>query len=233
MLNPNEERQFEELKKKCRELHVMPPPEIMIGFQVYDKEGILIFDDVQRGHSWTRNFYNRMFGLLVGCLGDGTGQFGAGKMSAKQVNGTVYSSNSDGYCYNANQSWLFDIVVGTGDTAFSADDYALAALISDGTGSGQLSHQATTRGALAYTATPGSEKWTLSISRMFNNNSGDSIAVKEAGLATNAFTYPFNGASITANIYNERSVLSPMVVVPDGGRIIVTYAISMDYSSID
>lgn len=233
MLNPEEEAKFQELKDKCRELNVMPPPEIMIGFQVHDKNGALIFDDIQRGHSWTRNFYNRMFSQLVGCLGDGTGTFGAGKMSAKRSDGTVYSDDTKGYCYNSAKTWLFEIVVGTGDTPFSADDYALDTLIANGSGSGELSHLTTVRGALTYDSSVGAEKWTMAISRIFNNNSGGDITVKEAGLYTTSFDFPFYSISMTEPIYNERSVLSSTVPVPNGGQLTVTYNISMDFSAID
>ena len=61
MLDQKEESKYKELKDKCRELHVPVPPEIHIGLQVHDKEGNLILDDLQRGHSWNRNFYNLIF----------------------------------------------------------------------------------------------------------------------------------------------------------------------------
>ena len=46
MLNPIEEAKFAELKERCRELGVPAPPEVFIGVQVHDKNGVLIFDGV-------------------------------------------------------------------------------------------------------------------------------------------------------------------------------------------
>jgi hypothetical protein len=229
MLDKNEESKFRAFKQMARELKVPCPPEIFIGLQVFDKDDNLIFDDLQRGHSWNRNFYNRIFHHAAANLGDGSGLFQAGNMSAKQVSGTIYSNSSSGYCYNGSTTWDWVIRVGTSDTAFSAEQYGLGGLIADGTGSGQLSHQANVRGSLTYN----SKVWLQGWSRIFNNNSGAPITVREVGLATQAFNYPYHNVSVTSEIYNERSLLSPSVTVPDGGRLKVEYLIQMDFSAID
>lgn len=87
MLNPKEEKEFKKLRDICRNLRIPSPPEIFIGTQLRDHNGILLFDDVQRGHSWVRNAYNASFSHWSNCAGDATATFGAGKMSCKRYPG--------------------------------------------------------------------------------------------------------------------------------------------------
>lgn len=166
-------------------------------------------------------------------------------MSSKSIAGNVYYDNAKGYSRSPSYytNYIYDaaansvaggIVVGTGDTAFSADQYALATLIAHGTGSGQMSYEASTVGALAYTA--GTKTWKQTLTRAIINLSGSSITVKETGL------YQGHGSSANTGLFGqgygiaymvERSVLSPAVEVVNGAALTVTYEISMDFSAID
>lgn len=240
MLDIVEETKFSELRKLCSDLKVPAPPEIMIGFQVHDKNGVLIFDDKQRGHSWTRNFYNSLFGFCGNCGADGGSSFGTGYMSGKTTGGDIYSyTTAQGYfsSYNAlilgngfteNTSvGLFGIKVGTDDTAFSPEQTHLIAPISSGTSTGQLSHVPMVAGTITYTG--GTTTWKATLYRIFNNNSGAIITVKEAGL------YSQIGLYVPGLAYYlfERSVPSPSVSVAIGAQLTVTYEISLDFSAID
>ena len=221
MLDPQEEAKFDELKAMCRELKVPSPPEIMIGLKVHDKDGNLTFDDVQRGHSWTRNFWQNIGSFLTGGLkGDASGLFGAGYMSFKANIGTIYSNSS----YSGGMP-TYTIVVGTGDTAFNVNDYAMAGLIANGTGSGQFSYQSQSAVSRSYAA----KVWKGTFSRIMNNNSGGSITVKETGFNAELTAFGAN----TDTCLSERSVLSPTVAVANGAQFTVTYEISMDFSAID
>lgn len=243
MLNQEEEAKFNELKDKCRELKVPPPMDIFIGFKVHDKNGILIFDDLQRGHSWTRNFYNGMFGSCACACGDGGSSFGAGYMSGKNTGGSTGAMTytpmalssvnllSTGGYQNIATDATSGIVIGTGDTAFSAEHYTLASLIDHGNGSGQMYYQAmATKGSAnipTYTSSP--KAWQQVWSRIFNNNSGASITVKETGLYWKGYLLSTNNLVYMM----ERSVLDPTVAVANGAQLTVTYTISMDFSAID
>jgi hypothetical protein len=235
MLDPQEEKRFEELRGMCRELKVPAPPEIMIGLQVHEN-GVLTFDDVQRGHSWTRNFYNILFGIAASSGGDASGVFGAGYMSAKRSTGTIDSIASyspatatvTGGCTNAgNNSYIYGIVVGTDDTAFSSEQFNLAALVNHGNSAAQLYYQAMAIATVAYTG--GAKTWKATLRRIFNNNSGGSITIKEVGLGFYGYGY----AAGLLYYMLERSVLSPTVAVANGAQLTVTYEISMDFSAID
>jgi hypothetical protein len=96
----------------------------------------------------------------------------------------------------------------------------LGALIAHGTGAGQLTYQASGFNSKAYAL----KVWTATSKRIFNNNSGGDITVKEIGLYS-AYYYVY--------YLTERSVLSPAVTVPNGAQLTATYEISMDFSSID
>ena len=220
MLDQKEEAKFDELKGMFRDLKLPPPPEIFIGLQVH-KDGELIFDDKQRGHSWTRNFYN--YKCLIGTNATiaNTG-FGAGHMSDKNIFGN-YNGNLAllrGALATGGAETINGIVVGTSDTAFNIEQYALGALIANGTGAGQFTYQASAFNSKAYA----SKIWTSTCKRIMNNNSGGDITVKEVGL------YPqYNGVIFLM----ERSVLAPTVLVPNAAQLTVTYEISMDFSAID
>jgi hypothetical protein len=223
MLDPKEEKRFAELKSMCRELKVPPPPEIMIGLKVHDKNGILTFDDIQRGHSWTRNYWNCIAKLFTGYVGSGS-TFGAGYLTTKTLTASVGTTPTDlraAYFQGGLGAYYPGIAIGTGDTAFGIDQYTMVAQIATGTGSGQMIYnaQSTTTGSYV------GETWTSTTSRIFNNNSGGSITVKEVGL----YSYP-GGDGV---FMMERSVLSPTVTVANGAQLTVTYEISMDFSAID
>jgi hypothetical protein len=221
MLNPIEEAKFADLKAMCRELKVPPPPEIMIGLKVHDKNGILTFDDVQRGHSWVRNYWNYMFMGMTIALTDSTTTNIAGTMSQVTTDGSTLTQSNYGAALQLGSaaSSLLGIIVGTGDTAESVNTISLAAQIYEGSTAGQFSHALQTRAQ-----TYASKIWKQTLSRIFNNNSGSSITVKETGMLNN-----WNGYCVLM----ERSVLFPTVAVANGAQLTVTYEISMDFSAID
>ena len=78
----------------------------------------------------------------------------------------------------ADDDATFGIVVGTGTTAESNTDYALATQIAQGTGSGQLDY-----GAHSFTVpTVVGSNVDLLVSRTFTNSSGASITIREIGI---------------------------------------------------
>ena len=244
MLDPIEEKKFEDLKGMCRDLNVLPPIDIFIGLKV-ENGGKVVEEDLQRGHSWTRNQYNRMFGFATsasGSLNSGS-NFAAGHMSAKDISGNItyfanYSVGADSYLIGSNGFMAVTgissrgIVVGTSDTAFNINDHALGALVSTGNSAGNLLYS-----AMLYVQNTvynsGTKTWSCSLARVFNNNSGGSITVKEVGLIWfgGIFSPAASGSGHT--YLCERSVLSPSVVVADGAQLTVTYTFSSNFSAID
>jgi hypothetical protein len=229
MLDPKEEAKFDELKAKCRELKVPAPPEIMIGLKVHEG-GVLTFDDVQRGHSWTRNFWNAMCSHILDSNWTTNTNFGAGYISNKTVGGTTndtydqlflqHGNFNSNFFYSSPINVARGLVVGTSDTAFGVEQYALGAIIPDGSTAGTLVHSAGAAVVMSYAA----KVWKATYSRIYNNNSGGSITVKETGIYG-------SWSSVLSML--ERSVLSPTVAVANGAQLTVTYEISMDFSAID
>jgi hypothetical protein len=230
MLNPIEEVRFAELKAMCRELKVPTPPEIMIGLKVHDKNGVLTFDDVQRGHSWTRNAYNFMFCSASKPTAAGA-SFAAGYLTHKATGGAIGVTNLNHASERvtlivpgALGNDTYGIVVGTDDTEFSPEQYDLIAKIAQGVGTGQFSYTAGVVDAGGYTG--GTTTWKTTEYRIFNNNSGDPITVKEVGI----IAYAYNSGAF---YLFERSVLDPTVAVANGAQLTVTYEISMSFAAID
>jgi hypothetical protein len=211
MLDRIEEAKFAEMRAMCRELKVPSAPEIMIGLKVHDRSGEQIFQDVQRGHSWLRNYWNCLF-RTAARAGNVGSTYAAGSLATKNK----YTSVGD----LGVMDWK-TIKVGTNDTAWSLSNYILGALIASGNGSGQLLASSFVTDTPTYDSQ--SKTWSVNHHTLFNNNSGAEITVKETGL------FDPNGYEVWA----ERTVLNPAVAVPNAAQLTVTYAISMDFSAID
>lgn len=226
MLDAKEEAKREQLKAKCREMKVLPPSDIFIGLQVHEK-GNLIFDDVQRGHSWTRNYWNYMYGKVSNCSGDRS--FGAGYISCKRsssyVDPILPVTYVSGNIITGSANTIKGIIVGTGTTAFNIEQYALSALIESGSSAGKLYYNASV--VVSTTYEPADKTWTVVGSRVLNNNSGGAIVVAETGIFAH-----WDGIGSDWWLF-ERSLLSPAVTVPDGAQLTVTYTIVDDFSAID
>ena len=236
MLNQVEEDKFRKMRDMCRELKMPSPPEVFIGIKVHDKNGVLVLDDIERGHSWTRNFYNMLYGTSAYSIGSNSNNFGAGYQTGKNTSGTVeysasYTPAAMQSQYNMGPLWsntgdaAKGIVVGTGDTAFSVEQFTLATLIAHGNGANQLVYNAMDAGSDGYA----SKIWTHTRARIFNNNSGSTITVKETGLY---YSFAIFTSSAASHLF-ERTVLGAPVSVVYGGQLTVTYQITMDFSAID
>jgi hypothetical protein len=239
MLNLAEEAKFAEFRRMGSELGVPVPPEVFINLKVHSRHGDLIFDDTQRGHSWTRNFYNMIFALSCDSPGSNSNNFGAGYETGKATTGTIYYTNTREWgrltnvlatigFFNDGANDTFGVMAGTGDTAFSAEQVTLVTPIVHGTGAGQMSYAAMPTPTIAYTG--GTKTWAGTLARAFTNSSGGAITVKETGL----YWYGYSHTATTGLYFMmERTVLSPTVAVADGAQLTVTYSISMAYTAID
>jgi hypothetical protein len=235
MLDQREEAKFDDLKKKCRELGIPSPPEVFIGMQVRDRNNNIIYDDKSRGHSWNRNFYNYMFAVLTDAIGGNVNDWGAGHMSLKTPAGLNYYSNLNiynrtyeplayGMLDNTNSA-THGILVGTGTSVFSAEDYKLQTLIAHGNSALQLFYGAMTYPVQVYAGTT----WTNTLTRLFNNNSGGGIIVAEVGIYHRQYVYSVGNIVFCI----ERTKLGAAVTVPNGAQLTVHYDISMDFAAID
>lgn len=231
MFDPKEERQYERLRKLARELHI-PMPQAFIKLEVFDKDGKLIQRHKQRSHSWVRNAYNMMFSGL-GSMGTIDAVYGAGNLNYKDTDGvlqegapryTIWSERGSdlamtgsGYHAAATDD-DYGILVGSGATPESFEDYVLDVRILDGTGVGQLNY---VEEELA-TKTWAGLTFSAEHIRYLNNNSGGAIDVNEIALVLKEDSY-------NKNMLTSRDVLGATVTVPDTGQLKVTYTIELTY----
>lgn len=235
MLDIGREERIKEFGRKYQKKGNIFIPDCMIGIDLFSIDNEKIYSDVFRGNSWTRNFYNFVFSCMCKGNGGNSNNFGAGYMSAKSTAAAVRYDPT--YCGGrVNQAILasgwtnnvannsFGIVVGSSDTAFDKDQYAMQAVIAAGTAAGQLSYAVMAAPTIGYA----SKIWTVYNYRTFTNGSGGSVTVKEIGIYSyiDLFT---NGQ----NMMIERTVLSPSIAVANGQKLQVSYALSMDFSAID
>jgi hypothetical protein len=119
----------------------------------------------------------------------------------------------------------YGIQVGSGTTAVSRDNYALATKISHGTAAGQLSY-----GAMTVEDTDGTPPDTVfRLIRTFTNNTTDPITVYEIGLAiANSYHPIYDSWSLTTYYFLiTRDVLSAPLTVPAGATLTVRYVLKV------
>jgi hypothetical protein len=108
----------------------------------------------------------------------------------------------------------FGIIVGTGNTAPTIDDYVMETPIAHGVGGGQLQYGAATFGAPAYDATTSQ----FTITRDFANGSGGAIVVNEIGLYVEGYV-----PAATYYFMTIRDVIGGGINVPNGQTLTVNY----------
>ena len=136
----------------------------------------------------------------------------------KDITGTdrsiSFASTTRWKCNGAANDDTLGIVVGSGTTPVTIDDYQLATQIVHGSSAGQLSYGATTFNA---PVTSGKDRY-FEVVRTFTNNSGGTVTVREIGLHSRneAGTYSF---------LSLRDVLVSAIDVTDTKVLTVTYMI--------
>ena len=204
-------------------------PTLHLRLRVTSPGGIILHEHEEEGHSWTRNAWNAWNATMMdsgGVVGSG---FGKGALSARQYGSDVVNSDpivvfsrtpytfAAGGFYNDTTTADYGILVGTSDSKFYTDDYMLYALIASGAVAGQLSYLAQAAPETVFDADL--NKWSITHTRIFNNNSGAAITVKEVGLAY------FGWGNLVINLM-ARDVLASPVVVANGAQLTVFYTIT-------
>ena len=230
MLDPKEELKFEALRDMCRELRVPPPPEVFIDYKVQDKYDTIIQEDICRGHSWTRNFWNGMYGSAASASCVGT-SYAAGSSAGEYYAGVITTESTyrmgSVYCIAGATDSTYGIQLGTATTPFNINNYVLTGLIAHDNTAGTLYYQASNPGVTTYA----SKTYSTALSRVFNNNSGGTITINETGIM--AYAAQIATTNIGWRYLLERTVLVYPIIVPNGGQLTLTYRINMDFSAID
>lgn len=221
------DRKIADLRSLSADLGLPVLPDLHIGVKVEDRNGRVLTDFTEQGHSWNRNSWNIFSlammdcGVNIAASAVGDTSFRRGSMTCRDIGGGFNNvsafngfSTRVGTINSAN-----GIQVGTSAEPFSGEDFCLFGLIQAGTASGQLSYQAQVAQVCTYDGA--ARTYTTTNTRVFNNNSPATIVLNEVGLASSNYLF-------------SRDVLSSPVTVPVGGQLTVTITItSTSFSAID
>ena len=177
--------------------------------EVYDKNGKLVDKKEGKGDSVLDNWIN-----LMRMLRDP--ESWSYQWGFFDVGGTERHISN----FNFSQSSMkapeeddsYGIIVGTGTTPVSLEDYNLASKISHGTGSGQLSY-----GACSPYGISSDTQADVGLQRSFDNNSGADITINEIGMVLKVY----DGTNTYYTLI-MRDVISA-TTVPNGGRVTIKY----------
>lgn len=233
----------------------VPTFEAFLEMEVTDGRGKTIHQHRQRSQSWVRNAYNLLFCTMAAYPGQlseygpvdwglgiktsyptGTQTYGwdssymkiasIGKCNVSGQSAVVVGHTSGSYGYKAAGGETGSgILVGSGTTPETFDDWLLTEKIANGTGAGQLMYAEMQLPVLQSLGLTLKAPWI----RYFNNNSGGAVAVKEVGLMAAGTTAGMSGGYTAYPWLMARDVLASTISVPDTGQLKVTYVIQVTY----
>ena len=183
------------------------------------------------------NFYRR----CIGQLGSVAGNIDTNFELRKQDN-TLYTGNyiiqfgfgaatvniettaGSGYCADVNTD-TYGIALGTGETAWTEDDYTIKTLIQQWTASGKLVYAPTPTPIISYV----DGVWTVLGRRVFDNFNADAntITVKEVVQFAPEWTSAYQFSYI-----DERTVLNTPIAIPYKSGAVFTYTRTLTIPAI-
>jgi len=219
-INDQTEADFREIERLGIKLGI-PVPLVHVTVEV-SKDGKVTSSTRQRSRSWNRNFWNML--ILIATRQDAVAtNFGAGYLSVKSTDTTVAA-------ITPFQTWpnpagainvsTNGIQAGTGAAAESFEGYALNTICANGTGANQLVYSAASANAQAYVA--GTKTWTVTLKRLFNNNSAADILVTETAIT---------GLRVGGTKYDMycRDLLAATQTVANGGQLTISYDVTLTF----
>lgn len=227
-------------RKLQAELGVLAMPDLHIGVEVKDCRGAVTQAWNQQGHSWNRNGWNMFTMVMIDTgtavaassasqgVGYPVGTYGAGFLNGKSgnnsfVGGVSAALQRNSTTYSAG-GFYNGIIIGTSAEPFTAEDYGLWAPINSGVGAGLMVYNTMATSVVPVYLT-GTKQWTITLSRIFNNNSGASITVNETGLSAGWLNF---GGTVS------RDVLSAPAVVPNGGQLTISITLtSVSFNALE
>jgi hypothetical protein len=200
---------------------VLLPGELGLALEltVRDKRGKVTEHRVLKSESFVRQFLELLY-VQMTYQPDGI-------MSVRDTTNNLRDVKSYLSTGTANINVIFDmaavandtnygILVGTGNTAPTINDYMIETLIAHGVGAGQLQYGLVAFGAPASDATTSQ----ITVTRDFANGSGGAITVNEIGLVCRA---PYGPATSIEYFLIVRDVIGGGINVPNGQTLTVNY----------
>ncbi|MBA7715270.1 hypothetical protein ES703_124311 [subsurface metagenome] len=182
----------------------------ILELTVKDKDGKVTEHRVMRSKSFVRQFLELLWVQANQLYTDSA-------YSIRDTGNILRDIRASGYLFRADAGSGVEthgIIVGTGTTAPTIDDYAIETAIAHGTGAGQLQYSAVTFGAPASDTTTSQ----FTITRDFANGSGGAVTVNEIGLYVRAV-----GDGTDYYFMTIRDVIAGGISVPDGQTLTVNY----------
>lgn len=212
----------------------VPVFETFLKLEVTQPDGTVCTVHDERSHTFTRIWWN-FFTLLGLCtVGNAVGSgFGQGSLGTKDTAAGTFSPNMNVATNGARPVPVYGsavallattlgIVLGTGRREERFNDFALQSIIASGNGAGQLAYSA--QNAPVITWDSATDKFTGTHVRIFNNNSGSTIAVGEVGIyGSEQLIESANGFLLC------RDLLPAAVSVVNAAQLTVTWTISVTY----
>jgi hypothetical protein len=190
-----------------------------------DRDGKVVKRFKRKSESWLVGFIRLLRALIMQRYGSGisttpiTTEDGASN-SFPATSSPATMSTAYPCCNGDSGDVSQGIAVGTSDIANSLTTYALGSKITHGTGSGQLLYNAMT---FEDVSNPSGNILQFRMTRVFTNNSGADITVKEFGLLTKLI----NSSNQTKTILIARDVLSSPITIPDGYSLTLRYIVKI------
>lgn len=201
-----------EVMKEEKIPHLLIPGEVgaILELTVKDKNGKITDRRVMRSKSFVRQFLELLWVQAFQIPEVAPYSVRVTGNTLQDICESAYTFATDAPAGNTT----FGIIVGTGTTAPTIDDYAIETLITHGVGAGQLQYSAITFGAPASDTTTSQ----FTITRDFANGSGGAITVNEIALYVEAYL-----STKTYYLMVIRDVIAGGISVPDGQTLTVNY----------
>lgn len=169
---------------------------LFINCKITDKQGNIISEKEQEANSLVKAFAVWLRTNI--CVTVTESVLDTGNTSRTMAYAAAYGVASAG---DTTQG----MVIGTGTNAVTISDYALQTKIAHGTGAGQMSYGTQTFDS---TVTVAGSTVYFNIARVFTNNSGSSITVKEAGLyiLVSSYKYMFDRTLLDQAVSNGQTL---------------------------
>ena len=173
-----------------------------------------------------KSFLEPFLGLIRGqfaCDGNAIVIDTSGTTRTYPYGGSDFLSSSGIYINSGFGDSSFGLVVGSSDAPNTVNQYTMGAIITNGTGAGQLSYG--THTIENPQNPPNTNYWMFKIIRTFTNNSTSSVTVKEIGLIVKCKD---SGNALRYWLI-ARDVINP-VTVPSGSTLTVRYIFKITVS---
>lgn len=220
------EHEYNEMTREfialCRELK-SPAALGSWSFHVKDRQGIITDSLECSSQSWLRNYYNAITCMFCSVKMEDLANWGDGFLNYRNPDGTILGIAAAGALgIGAQATNIVDggIIVGSGTTAETFNDYALDALIAQGRAAGELYYfgNQITDSWNNVQWVSGNRTFSRDVNRWIMNLSGGTILVKEAGLIETTGTSP--------KPLFVRDVLPATVTIPHLSGVIAKHTIT-------